>query len=138
VSDLRTRAAPLAPLATTVAGAAALAYLAAVDPGQPGHYPLCPFRATTGLACPGCGTLRCLHALLHGHFAAAVGFNVLTVAAVPFVMWNYAAVIAPVFGRNRPRPPVVPAWVSRVIVVVMFVFWVLRNIPVAPFTALAP
>ena len=46
--------------------AVALATLATVDPNQPGHYPTCPFLATTGFYCPGCGALRAVHDLLHG------------------------------------------------------------------------
>ena len=42
-----------------------------VDPNQPGHYPTDPFLAITGLYCPGCGTLRALHALARGDLLTA-------------------------------------------------------------------
>src|SRR5690606_29528852 len=50
-------------LAVTVAGAAATLVVATVSPEEPGHYPTCPFLALTGAWCPGCGSLRALHAL---------------------------------------------------------------------------
>ena len=52
-----------------VLGAFALLGLAAVlfffNPAQSGFYPFCVFHRTTGLLCPGCGSLRALHQLLH-------------------------------------------------------------------------
>ena len=48
------------------------------SPHQPGHYPPCPVAALTGLHCPGCGTLRGLHALLHGDLLQAFAAMVLS------------------------------------------------------------
>src|SRR5687768_7002451 len=61
----------LGPAATALGVAGAAAYVSVVDPHQPGHYPACPFLAVTGLFCPGCGGLRCAHALAHGDVPAA-------------------------------------------------------------------
>jgi Protein of unknown function (DUF2752) len=35
----------------------------------------CPFRAATGLPCPGCGFTRAFHFAVRGRFAEAVAFN---------------------------------------------------------------
>lgn len=43
----------------------------AFDPGKSLWAPKCIFHVTTGWECPGCGSQRMLHALLHGDFAAA-------------------------------------------------------------------
>ena len=77
---------PMAALAGTVAG---LGYLAAVDPNQPGHYPLCPTRALFGVDCPGCGLMRGTHDLVTGNLAGALDHNVLIVGIVPLavVLW---------------------------------------------------
>ena len=79
----------LAPLATLAGTAAAVGYLAAVDPNSPGHYPVCPLKALTGYDCPGCGMLRATHDLAHGNIAGALDHNVLMVALVPLaaVLW---------------------------------------------------
>lgn len=52
-----------------------------MDPNQPGHYPVCPFRQLTGWWCPGCGGLRCVHALTRGDLRTALHDNVLVLAA---------------------------------------------------------
>ena len=75
-------------------GAAALAgtaLVALVTPEHPGHYPVCPTYALTGLYCPGCGGLRAVHALAHGEFGLALQRNPLVVLGLPFVVWAYLA-----------------------------------------------
>lgn len=78
-----------APGAAAVAAGAALGYVAAVDPNEPGHYPLCPSLALFGIDCPGCGLTRSTHALLTGDLSGALDHNVLIVAVVPLavVLW---------------------------------------------------
>ena len=79
-----------APLAAAGAALAATTYVGLVDPNQAGHYPTCPFLALTGYYCPGCGSLRAVHALAHGDIGAAVGLNVLTVVGIVVVavLWG--------------------------------------------------
>lgn len=79
----------LPPLGALVGAIAALGYLAAVDPNQPGHYPLCPTRALFGVDCPGCGLMRGTHDLVTGNVSGALDHNVLLVALVPLavVLW---------------------------------------------------
>jgi hypothetical protein len=50
-------------------------YLFIFEPGKSGFFLVCPFYALTGLACPGCGTTRGLHHLLHGDVITAFRFN---------------------------------------------------------------
>ncbi len=123
------------PLATAASAAAGVAYLGAVDPNQPGHYPTCPFLWLTGLYCPGCGALRTVHALAHGDLRAAFGLNVLAVAGfvllgVIWLRWTIRE------WRGVPRTTVAPAWSVRLMAGVTVAFWVLRNLPVG--AALAP
>lgn len=55
---------------------AVLAFSWAFDPVDgPAFYPQCPVKWLTGLDCPGCGSARALHALLHGELGAAFRFN---------------------------------------------------------------
>ena len=79
----------LAPLLTGALTLGALGYLFAVDPNEPGHYPLCPTKALLGIDCPGCGCMRGLYALTHGDLAGAADHNLLLLIAVPFalVLW---------------------------------------------------
>lgn len=46
-------------------------------PGTYSFYPKCPVMAWLHVECPGCGSTRALHALLHGRWAEAVAWNAL-------------------------------------------------------------
>ncbi|MGW1071730.1 DUF2752 domain-containing protein [Streptomyces sp. NPDC002537] len=89
-----------APLGVAAGVGAAFAYVGAVDPNRPGHYPACPLLRWTGIYCPGCGGLRGTHALAHGDLGAALGANALAVAGYAgfLVLW-----IAWVSGAFRGR-----------------------------------
>lgn len=123
------------PLGVAGAVAAAAAYVGVIDPNQAGHYPTCPFLALTGLYCPGCGSLRALHALGHGDLTTALGLNVLTVLGVLAL-----AVIWVLYTRRQwlgtQRTTVAPAWSLLTLAVVVVAFGVVRNLPVG--AGLAP
>src|SRR6266550_1487519 len=72
------------PYAVLVACVAVLYFF---NPAEHGFYPSCLFYKTTGLLCPGCGTLRAVHQLLHGHIAAAFRLNALFVLSIPVLGW---------------------------------------------------
>jgi len=104
-----------------------------LDPSTSGLFPSCPFRALTGMYCPGCGTLRALHGLLHGNIAGAFMLNPLTVLILPLVIYAFVSLVAEVL-RGRPLPRLLdsPRYIWALFAVVM-AFWVLRNIPMYPF-----
>lgn len=120
-----------------VAGAALAIGLHAIDPTEVAM-PTCPFRSITGLACPGCGTLRCLHALLNGDVARALDLNVLTVIVLPTLLavWLLAGYRAVALRPPALRLP--PAWIGRTLAIGTLLFWVARNLPFEPFRWLAP
>ena len=64
---------------------------------------LCPFRALTGLPCPGCGMTRAFCALGHGDLPGAFGYNALApfVFAAALLLWAHA--LATVLKLERPR-----------------------------------
>ena len=133
---------PISPRAAYVGlallGAAGVAFLYAFDPRNPGIFPACPFLGLTGCYCPGCGTLRALHVLLRGDVAGAAGYNVLAVLSLPFIAYSYAAGAMRAFGLWAPRPAFVhPRWIWALLAAII-AFWVLRNLPFAPLTVLAP
>lgn len=124
--------------AGAAAALGAAAVLARFDPLQADFYPRCPLFVLTGLYCPGCGALRAGHALLNGDVVAALDFNVFLTLALPFLAYallrqgTQAAT-----GRLLPAPRL-SARGARVLVAALLVFTVLRNLPFAPFTLLAP
>ncbi|MFF0836499.1 MULTISPECIES: DUF2752 domain-containing protein [unclassified Streptomyces] len=117
------------PAGVLAAVAAAFAYVGAVDPNEPGHYPVCPLYRLTGLYCPGCGGLRSAHAFVHGDLLGALRDNAAGVAAylgfaVLWTVWVVNAV------RGRParfEPGTAPTWAVGALLVV---FTVVRNLPV--------
>ena len=115
-----------------------LALLYARNPEEEGLYPVCPFYFLTGLHCPGCGTLRSLHQLLNGNVIAALGYNPFSVLALPFILYAYfSALLLTTWGKRLPAPFIHPAIIWALLAAVL-AFWALRNLPVFPFTALAP
>lgn len=91
---------------------------------------LCPFRAVTGLPCPGCGMTRAFCALGHGDLSGAFGYNVLApfVFAAALLVWAHA--LATVLGldsaraaleRLKPTPRV-----AGLMLAVTLAWWVVR------------
>ena len=119
----------------------ALALLAALfffDPAHSSVFPSCPFHLVTGLHCPGCGSLRAVHQLLHGNLPAAFSLNALMMICLPPV--GYACLcglVRAVGGRNMPGVFLRPAWIWTLLGVIVL-YWILRNIPLYPFSWLAP
>jgi len=115
--------------AVTLAGLAATAVVATRSPEESGHYPTCPFLAVTGLFCPGCGSLRTVHALAHGDLATAWDRNPLAVLLLPAVLVAWAAWGLRLLGRHAWHPSRIPAgWIWGLLVVVL-TYWVARNVP---------
>jgi hypothetical protein len=106
--------------------------LAVVDPAN--GPPVCPFRALTGLDCPGCGGTRAAHQLFTGNLATAVDFNILAVVAIPFILWGLFVALTAMLGGPRWRGFALSSQWTKVALVVIVAFWVLRNLPVAPFS----
>lgn len=116
------------------ATAAGCAYVAIADPNKGSSwYPQCPFKALTGLDCPGCGVTRALHALLTGQPGRALDHNALVAIAVVLgAVWFGLSSLR----RRRGLPPLQvkhpTAWAVAAGVVVVG-FWVVRNLSLGPF-----
>jgi len=87
------------------------------DPTTVHFFPRCVFHELTGLQCPGCGTTRALHHLLHGDIAGAFHYNAMLFVVVPF------GAVASASRRFLTHP--LTGWSA---VVVTIVWWVGRNI----------
>ncbi len=126
----------LVTVAAILAGGAAVLYC--IPPGPGSLYPRCLFHSLTGLYCPGCGSTRCLHALVHGNVRQAAAFNVLLLLALPFlVCWG----IRCLWNVGKPRTGSgwrLPAWTIYTLFGIVVTYWILRNIPCPPFELLAP
>jgi hypothetical protein len=104
-----------------------LTMLYKVNPSYSHIFPPCVFHELTGLYCPGCGATRAVHHLLHGEIAAAFAMNPLLVVSLPLI---------PLFWS---RPQLIRrADVGIAIMVTVIAYFILRNVPLWPFTLLAP
>lgn len=125
----------LAPLATIGALLAGIAYVRAVDPNVPGHYPGCPTQVYLGIDCPGCGGLRATHELANGDIVAAADQNILVVLAAPVVavliiLWlrrAWRGVVSDPAQYSRRRE-ILERVVPLAVVGAMLVFSVVRNL----------
>lgn len=92
-------------------------------PGSVPFYPPCLFYAATGWLCPGCGTTRALHQLLHGHVAEAFRLNPFL-----FVLMLGALIATPSLVRGERPAWLMQPWFARTSLVVVTGWFVLRNV----------
>lgn len=132
----------LLPVVGVGALVAATFYVRSVDPNV-GGYPPCPLKAVTGIDCPGCGGLRCVHALANGDIMGALDQNLLAVVLLPLVVLWLVLLLRSRWEGDSAQVNASDATVARnaaavrVIlmgtIVAMIVFTVVRNIPGVPF-----
>jgi hypothetical protein len=130
--------APLgAPLGVAVAAGLVCGAVWLGDPmSAGGPLPVCPTKALLGIDCPGCGSLRMIYCLLHGDVLGAARFNALGLVSVLFLLWAFGAWT---YGRivdRRVSSWQHQRWAAAVALVLVSVWFVVRNLPMAPFTAL--
>lgn len=87
-------------VACVAAAAAVAAVYFAVDPMQAPWMPKCMLHVVTGFDCPGCGSQRALHALLHGDLPGAFRANALLLAMIPYIL---LILYAELFRERVPR-----------------------------------
>jgi hypothetical protein len=125
---------------TVAAGAIVFgaAMLRMFDPATSGVFPPCPVRYLTGWYCPGCGSLRAIHQLLEGNLRVAWAMNPLTLILLPFLAYGLVSHALYEFrGRGLPQPFLQAAWI-RALCAAILLFGIMRNLPLRPFSLLAP
>lgn len=124
--------------AMLAAFAAAVVMLRIFDPATSWIFPPCPLRYLTGWYCPGCGSLRAIHQLLHADVRAAWAMNPLTVVLLPFLIYGLASfALFQIRGEGLPQPFLRGAWI-RALCAAIILFGIARNLPQHPFDLLAP
>lgn len=101
-------------------------------------FPECPFHKYLYLDCPGCGSQRAIHALLHLDVQKAAGYNLLLVLSLPLLITQLAFKI---YSFSTKKNVVMRFWYNpntpKVIFAVVMIFWIARNLPYTPFNYLA-
>ncbi|HEY3618527.1 MAG TPA: DUF2752 domain-containing protein [Candidatus Sulfotelmatobacter sp.] len=124
--------------AMLAAFAAGVVTLRVFDPATSNVFPPCPLRYLTGWYCPGCGSLRAMHQLLHGNVGAAWAMNPLTVVLLPFLIYGLASfALFEIRGEGLPQPFLRGSWI-RALCAAIILFGIARNLPLHPFDLLAP
>lgn len=111
-----------------VGGVAAAVIYGLLDPARHAIFPKCPFLMLTGgLRCPGCGSQRALHALLHLEFKEAFLYNPMVVISIPFLL---LLALAAITKDTRPKlyERVNSGLLTKILLVIILVWWVFRNI----------
>jgi hypothetical protein len=101
----------------------------AFSPETTGFFPPCLFYKLTGLKCPGCGTQRAIHSILHLEVKQAFFYNPALFFAVPLV--GILLYLESLGGKNR-YPKLFyflsgTKFITGLLVVIML-YWVGRNI----------
>jgi hypothetical protein len=109
------------------------------NPSENSFFIPCPFHYITGLFCPGCGSQRAIHLLLHGDVIGAFKFNPLMVLTMPILVYGLGITTANWIFGTRYR---FMLFYSNLFVFGYFgiaiLYWILRNLSFYPFNLLAP
>jgi hypothetical protein len=120
------------------AQAAALALFGFIIPNDSPFFPRCVFHAITGLYCPGCGTGRGILRMLRGDILGGIRQNWFLLVGLPILALADINAVLALLGRE----PLVDfdrvKGLAFALLVAVLAYWILRNIPVFPFTLLAP
>jgi len=111
------------------------AYLFVFEPGKTGIFPSCLFRSLTGFQCPGCGSTRAMHQLLHGHVVAAFELNPFFLLAIPFLLYALIRYSVVVMRGGVPRQNTLPPPYIYALFFIVVSFWIFRNTPFYPFVS---
>ena len=124
-----------------LAGAAAVLWaVATFNPTESDYFPKCQFHAVTGWHCVGCGLTRSAHSWLNGDVPQALAWHPLSFIIFPYLAYHVAVGLWRWLWGPRPnrRRWMAPGWLMWSFAGLLIAFWIARNIPVEPFTYLAP
>jgi hypothetical protein len=99
------------------------------DPDTHSFFPKCPFLLTTGFECPGCGSQRAIHHLLHLNILGALKQNAFMVMALPYI---FMGIYLEYLGGKKRHPRLEKIffgrWSAVVVLSVIIAFWIGRNL----------
>ena len=127
------------PATVLLAFAACAAGVVATNPTDDIGPTTCAFKLVTGFDCPGCGGTRAFYYVLTMNIPDAAQNHAIAVFAAPFLVYLYARwSLLRVFPNMKWKPPKLPLTpaIGTYFMIAWGAFWVVRNLPFAPFTAL--
>lgn len=100
----------------------------------------CMFHDITGWQCPGCGGQRAFYYLIHGDILFAIRHNLLIVIILPILLYSYFILGQIYLVGNKKYSKYLNAkpCYAYAFVIILALFFFLRNIPAFPFYLLSP
>ena len=100
-----------------------------VSPTSSVFFPKCAFLMLTGLKCPGCGSQRAVHALLHADLASAFAHNALLVISLPYLALLIGTrLYVYLHPASSLRSTLESPLAIRTYFVITIAFWIARNV----------
>ncbi len=109
-----------------------------INPSDYSILPQCPSYKYTGTYCPGCGSQRAIHSLLHGDFAGMMAYNPMFLPVGMLLFWHWGILLTNRIKNTRYLSPMYHSRFPYIVLVIVLLYWLLRNIPYYPFSWLAP
>jgi len=99
----------------------------------------CPIKMVTGYHCPGCGSQRAIHQLLHLNVYRAFRLNPFMLASLPIIMYALGLRLYNYLFNTQHRVGIFYSkWFIYGYFGLALLYWLLRNLPYYPFNLLAP
>ena len=100
-----------------------------LDPAKYSIFPKCPFYWLTGYKCPGCGSQRAIHHLLHFDFPGAFEANPLLVIAIPYIIGGFLFDYTNLSNKfPRARKVLYGRNAIIIVFIIVIAYWIIRNI----------
>ena len=99
-----------------------------VSPTSSVFFPKCAFLMLTGLKCPGCGSQRAVHALLHADLASAFAHNALLVISLPYLALLIGTRLYVHLHASSLQATLESPLAIRTYFVITIAFWIARNV----------
>jgi len=99
------------------------------NPEEHLFFPKCSFLVLTGLKCPGCGSQRTIHALLHADIRSAFSYNALVMLSIPYLL---ILIVGKIIRFFKPYSKFAiysqHPYIIRSFFIIVILFWITRNI----------
>jgi hypothetical protein len=106
---------------------AALAVIYRFPPTEYSFYPRCPIYLATHWLCPGCGSTRALHALLHLDVPGALHYNALFTLLSPLVCLWLGFICYRTLRYDQFPDLAIPRSATACLIATVVLFTVVRN-----------
>lgn len=98
------------------------------NPLESEWFPKCVFHQLTGLECPGCGSQRAIHAILHGNILEGLKTNPFIIISIPYGFFLILILIFKTPFTQNLRAKLLNHKVVYLYCVIFIGWWIIRNL----------